>query len=89
MKKEERKWTTILIVVAIRIILIINQKDSEDLIKYDNYNSLNKEKKEMIKNNLKAIEKYFENEDKTNFHCFALVAYNLKRLLFIKEVRKS
>ena len=69
--------------------LFLHQKNFEGLNKFDNYNSLNTDQKEMIKNNLKGIEKYFEKEDKTNFHCFALVAYNLKRLLFIKEVRKS
>ena len=69
--------------------IFLHQKDFEELKIYD---LLNASQKEMIENYLKRIEKYFENEDKkdkTYFHCFALVIYNLKRLLFIKEIRKT
>ena len=62
------------------------------LDKLDKNNLLDINQKQIIENNLKRIEKYFDNEDKiniNNFHCFALVVYNLKRLLFIKEIRKS
>lgn len=66
--------------------IFLHQKDFEDLKIYD---LLSAGQKEMIENYLKRIEKYFEDEDETYFHCFALVAYNLKRLLYIKEIRKS
>ena len=74
------------------IELFLHQKDFEDLDTLDKNNLLDINQKQIIENNLKRIEKYFDNEDKidiNNFHCFALVVYNLKRLLFIKEIRKS
>ena len=74
------------------IELFLHQKDFEDLDILDKNNLLDINQKQIIENNLKRIEKYFDNENKidiNNFHCFALVVYNLKRLLFIKEIRKS
>ena len=67
--------------------IFLHKKYLEDLNKY---NSLAENQKEIIKNNIKRIEKYFcdEKVDKIYFHCLALVAYNLKRLLFMKEIRK-
>ena len=67
--------------------IFLHKKDLEDLNKY---NSLAENQKEIIKNNIKQIEKYFcdEKVDKIYFHCLALVAYNLRRLLFMKEIRK-
>ena len=68
------------------IELFLHQKDFEEL------ETLDVNQKQIIENNLKRIEKYYDDEDKldiNDFHCFALVVYNLKRLLFIKEIRKS
>ena len=68
------------------IELFLHQKDFEEL------ETLDVNQKQIIENNLKRIEKYYNDEDKldiNDFHCFALVVYNLKRLLFIKEIRKS
>ena len=68
------------------IELFLHQKDFEEL------ETLDVNQKHIIENNLKRIEKYYDDEDKldiNDFHCFALVVYNLKRLLFIKEIRKS
>ena len=68
------------------IELFLHQKDFEEL------ETLDVNQKQIMENNLKRIEKYYNDEDKldiNDFHCFALVVYNLKRLLFIKEIRKS
>ena len=74
------------------IELFLHQKDFEDLDILDKNNLLDINQKQIIENNLKRIEKYYDDEDKldiNDFHCFALVVYNLKRHLFIKEIRKS
>ena len=59
---------------------------------FDKYNSINKTKRNKIKENLERIDKYINeiyNDDKIYFHCFFLIAYNLYRFLLLKEKRNK
>ena len=63
-----------------------------DLKDFDKYNSFDKTKKNIIKENIERIDKYIDKiykSDKIYFHCFSLIAYNLNRFLLIKEKRNK
>ena len=58
----------------------------KDLSDFDEYNSLNKIQKCVIKDNLDRIEKHFDkiyNEDKIYFHIFCLLIYTLRKYLIV------
>ena len=59
---------------------------------FDKYNSINKTKRNKIKENLERIDKYINKIYKNNiiyFHCFVIIAYNLSRFLILKEKRNK
>ena len=72
--------------------IFLYQKKFKD---YFGFNSINKNNKKIIKENIIRIDYYFEeiyldnkgNADKTYFHCFLLLIYNLRRYIMIKEKR--
>ena len=72
--------------------IFLYQKKFKD---YFGFNSMNKNNKKIIKENITRIDYYFEeiyldnkgNADKTYFHCFLLLIYNLRRYIMIKEKR--
>ena len=72
--------------------IFLYQKKFKD---YFGFNSMNKNNKKIIKENIIRIDYYFEeiyldnkgNADKTYFHCFLLLIYNLRRYIMIKEKR--
>ena len=72
--------------------IFLYQKKFKD---YFGFNSMNQNSKKIIKENIIRIDYYFEeiyldnkgNADKSYFHCFLLLIYNLRRYLMIKEKR--
>jgi len=74
------------------IDIFLYQKKFKD---YFGFNSMNQNSKKIIKENIIRIDYYFEeiyldnkgNADKSYFHCFLLLIYNLRRYLMIKEKR--
>ena len=69
--------------------IFIYKKDLNDFV---NYNVLDKNQKNIIKNNLVRIDYYFPQlykDNKTYFHCFIILIYNFVRFLMIKERRIS
>ena len=62
----------------------------KELNEFANYNSLDKNQKNIIKNNLVGIDFYFPKlykDNKIYFHCFIILIYNFVRFLMIKERR--
>ena len=60
------------------------------------YNSLNENKKQIIKKSLVRINQYFnkiyknkDNKGDIYFHCFMIMIYNFRRLMMIKEQRNT
>ena len=72
--------------------IFIYQKKIKD---FSEYNSLNEERQKVINQSLIRIDNYFEeiykdkegNIDKSYFHCFLVLIYNLRRFLWISEKR--
>ena len=61
----------------------------KDFVKF---NSINKTKRNKIKENLERIDKSINKIYKNNiiyFRCFVLIAYNLSRFLILKEKRNK
>ena len=64
----------------------------KDLTDFNEYNSLDKIQKRVIKDNLVRIDKYLEKiykEDKIYFHIFCILIYNLKRYLTVGRNRRK
>ena len=72
--------------------IFIYQKKIKD---FSEYNSLNEERQKVINQSLIRIDNYFEeiykdkegNIDKSYFHYFLVLIYNLRRFLWISEKR--
>ena len=69
--------------------IFLYKKDLNDFVIYKVFDKIKKNKiKEKLERIDKHIDKIYKN-DKINFHCFFLIAYNLLRFLIMKEKRNK
>ena len=69
--------------------IFLYKRNMKDFVKF---NSINKTKRNKIKENLERIDKSINKIYKNNiiyFRCFVLIAYNLSRFLILKEKRNK